>query len=476
MANWTEAARIPTAHGFENDSIHRRPWVLLNNVQECGRNVCIIVSAHGIGDMSSAALPLEVSSAASPGSGHAGRPGAFELLLAACSLHDPEERQREVRALLECRIRWTEVTVLAGSHGLIPILYRNLSGCTGVIPEESLRELRSCYERHARQALRLTQLLHTILGHLESQGIEALPYKGPVLAEALYENVGLRQFSDLDILVQPGDVGRAKAALERLGYANGLVLTNAQQKAYLDSGYEYAFDGAGQSLIELQWRILPRFYAVDFDTERMFAESSYLTVAGRQVRTPRTEDLFLVLCVHAAKHAWERLAWTRDVAELIESKAIDWADVRRRAEHLGILRILGITLVLARDLFGATIPPEMETMLRADRSIARLAATIRQNLLTSVEYDTESVAYFRLMLRLRERRFDRLRFMARLTFTPSVSEWSTIRLPSALFPLYRLVRMWRLLRRLIGSRSSFAPETDLARQDTRRDSRPRLSG
>lgn len=411
--------------------------------------------------MPTAALPLEARLTASSALGHADKSRTLDVLLAACALHDVEHRQQRIRALLEFPISWTKVIALAQSHGLMPILYRNMSHGAGIIPEEALRELHARYERHARQALSLTQLLHEILAHLELRDVEAIPIKGPALAEALYHNIAMRQYSDLDILVRPEDVVRARAALESLGYTNELILTNAQQRSYLDSGYEYAFDGAyGKGVIELQWRILPRFYAADFDTQRLFAESGSGTVAGRHVRTLCAEDLLLVLCVHAAKHVWERLAWTRDVAEFTGSQAVDWEDVRRRAERMGIVRILGITLVLSRDLFGATIPPKMENMLSGDRLIAPLAATIRQSILSSVEYDTESVGYVRLMLRLRERRVDRVRFLARLAFTPGIGEWSAARLPDALFPLYRVVRIWRVLRRLLTGRhrSTFAAD------------------
>jgi hypothetical protein len=61
-----------------------------------------------------------------------------------------------------------------------------------------------------------------------------------------------------------------------------------------------------------------------------------------------------------------------------------------------------------------------------------------------VTYEDEQWSYFRLMMRLRERRADRLRFLTRLTFTPGPGEWEAVRLPKPLFPLYRLVRLARL--------------------------------
>ena len=83
-----------------------------------------------------------------------------------------------------------------------------------------------------------------------------------------------------------------------------------------------------------------------------------------------------------------------------------------------------------------------------DRDALALAHEIRAQIVSGVSYDVESVAYFRLMLRLRERRSDRVRFLQRLAFTPGPNEWQAIRLPAPLFPLYRLVRLSRLAARM----------------------------
>ncbi len=88
------------------------------------------------------------------------------------------------------------------------------------------------------------------------------------LAEILYGNVALRQFSDLDLLIRSRDLPAVKSALAELGYHPALHLTPAAERAYLKSGYEYTFDGAhGRNLIEIKWQVLPRFYSIDFDVE-----------------------------------------------------------------------------------------------------------------------------------------------------------------------------------------------------------------
>jgi len=67
---------------------------------------------------------------------------------------------------------------------------------------------------------------------------------------------------------------------------------------------------------------------------------------------------------------------------------------------------------------------------------------------TKEDYNTESLPYFQLMLQLRERWMDRARFIWRLAVTPGINEWSAVALPDILFPLYRVVRMTRLVKRL----------------------------
>ncbi|MHC5830140.1 MAG: nucleotidyltransferase family protein, partial [Nostoc sp.] len=63
-----------------------------------------------------------------------------------------------------------------------------------------------------------TKELLKILALLEYRGIEAIAFKGPILASSVYGNVALRQFNDLDILVRLQDFWQTKAVLVGQGY------------------------------------------------------------------------------------------------------------------------------------------------------------------------------------------------------------------------------------------------------------------
>jgi hypothetical protein len=373
----------------------------------------------------------------------------FELIIAASSCQSDTERSAQISAVLADHLNWPKVISLAAHHGVIPVFYTNLAGHSAEIPAEAFRLLATKFENNTRQALRLTGLLIKALDALESRGVQALPYKGPGLSKILYNNVARRQFSDLDILVRPADLPRAKLVLTEIGLLPHLHLTDAAEQAYVASGYEYSFDGFGQkNVLDLQWRILPRFYSVDFDIDSFFQRAQVIKLNERQVHTLSPEDLLLVLCVHAAKHIWGRLSWVRDLADLAASAPCKWELVLDQARLVGVSRIVGISFFLAQALLGAATPSPLKS-LTSERAVQSLGSDILREFVESTNFDTHRLGYFQRIAGLRERASDKLRFFTRLAFTPSVSEWNLLRLPAPLFPLYRVIRLFRLLGKLI---------------------------
>lgn len=342
---------------------------------------------------------------------------------------------------------WDEVFRLANHHRLLPALYERLRQ-DPMVPASIQSALRARFTAHCGRVLRFQAEFLKIVAEFECAGIPFLAHKGPALAQALYGDAAMRQFGDLDFLVNARDVDRARAVLANLNYEMPLQLSPRQKRSHVQNANEYAFGrGAEPGLVELQWQILPRFYSIPFDIERLFSRSVTQQFDNRTVRVLCMEDQFLVLCVHAAKHHWSHLGMIRDIAAL--TGRVNWADVRQQAKELGIKRIVAVNLQLARDLLGC----EVRSMARAceAKPVQQHAARIRSDLVAGRELNPESRAYFLAMLRLRERRRDQLRFLWRLATTPSIGEWTEVRLPDSAFRLYSGVRLLRLLRRLGGA-------------------------
>lgn len=366
---------------------------------------------------------------------------AFDFLCACCQGPAGEPA---IAAAVDSARDWGAILTLASSHRLLPAVHSALQGRKDV-PGSIQAALAARFSAHSRRVLRFSAALVAILREFATRGIEVILHKGPGLAKHLYGDPAMREFGDLDLLVQAKDVAHARAALVELGFRPHLELTARQERSYLRAGYEYAFSSSlGPNIVELQWQIVPRFYAVAFQPEELFRRSVEVEGEGERVRMLCDEDLLLTLCVHSAKHCWSQLGMVRDIATLA-TRPLDWLWIFAEAKRLGILRILAVSLMLGRNLMGTEVPPEAFTGADFGERES-IAHVVEDRMRHNLEPATESLGYFRFMMRLRENWRQRMQFAGRLALTPSVGEWNAIRLPDTLFPLYRGVRMLRLLK------------------------------
>ncbi len=381
------------------------------------------------------------------------REGGFDLLCALAGADPSSERIQLIANWNLSEVDWSQFFRLAEHHGVLPLAACNLTEHARFLPAEIDRSLRSAYEEKLRRSLWFSAELARIMQHFERNQLRAVPYKGPVLAQLLYRDLGLRGFSDLDFLISPTDFEHAKLALAEIGYRPGKDISPSVERLWLRTGYERSFDGAaGKYLVELQWALLPRFYGVDLRIEDLLARAGRIVVGQCELPCLSPEDSLLVLCLHAAKHLWTRLIWLSDIAETLRTQAIDYPLAFSRARALGIARILGISFWLVKNVLHSELPNPAAEMVASDPLVPALGSEFAGRLARGAGYDFESTEYFRLILKLRERRGDRWRYLWRLVWTPNVGDIAAVRLPEALFPLYRIVRIGRLIRKSILSR------------------------
>jgi hypothetical protein len=370
----------------------------------------------------------------------------FAVACACMGFSDTAARKAQ---LLFGNIDCNSLMPFAEAHGLIPLIYWNLNR-SGLRPA-GFEILEKRFRIEAHRSLLLTRELFRVLDALATNGVTALAHKGPALSCLLYGDPVLRSYADIDVLVSADEAPRARAGLLSTGWKSLDRFSAAEEQAYIRSGYEFTFRSGEATLVELHWRAAPRFYAVDFDFERMIQQATTLEVAGRLVKTLANEDLLLVLAVHGAKHLWARFSWIIDIAAFVQTTRLDWCEVIRKANTYGTERIVGTALIAASEACGVPLPAEAKPLISKDSKARPLAQELVASTAANAgTIDTETPAYFAMFVRLRERWRDRVRMLLRLAFTPSLSEWSTIRLPRQLSSFYVLVRAFRLLRRALS--------------------------
>jgi putative nucleotidyltransferase-like protein len=376
------------------------------------------------------------------------RPEDEMLICIARAYLDPE-RAEQFRALVHHGLDWDYVLRSAEWHGVVPLLYWHLNSlCQDIIPEIIRDRLHDYFFKNSKTNLLLTGELLKILCMFDAEGISAIPFKGPTLAASVYGNLALREFCDLDILIQEKDVKDAKALMLSQGYVPQFRLTGSREAAFLRSQSEYVFwRTPDEVMVEIQWEITPRYFGFPLDIEELWKRAKTVSLAGKDIPILSPEDHLIILCVHGNKHLWERLGWICDVAELLRvHKELDWQGVMRQADALGCKRMLLIGLFLASELLGVELPLDVLRRLQAQPAVQKLGAQVRQHLFCETSDTRGMLASSLFHLRSKERLNDRVRYCLRLALTTTVGDWDLLPgvLPHSLSFLYYPIRMVRL--------------------------------
>jgi hypothetical protein len=361
------------------------------------------------------------------------------------------ERQDErIRELLHEHIDWTYLLRLASQHGLRPLLYRRLKAtCPELVPHPHLENLRAHVQHTVARNMLLQAELFELLRALASEGIPVLPHKGPVLAEAAYGNLSLREFTDLDIVVRRRDVARTTALLLAHGFQSYDFAHGGRESLALAlPSCEEAFirDDALKTCVDLHWALAAHRISPSLDAELLWNRLRPIAIGGTHALSFTDEDLLIILCVHGGKHRWERLSWLCDIARLLAAHqhSLNWDRMLTDARSFGVERMFMLGLFLAQDLLGAPLPDAIWQRVRADKHVVNLAAKVNEELRRDGSTPVSAWQKFSFVFKARERKRDAARLIYGYAFTPTPIERDTVSLPASLSMIYYLIRPVRL--------------------------------
>jgi len=387
-------------------------------------------------------------------------PSPEKRLLVCCARTTTEDSVREeIRRLVRSPLDWDLLFLEASNQAVTPLLCRQLSlTASDLLDPIRLARLKEAGRTFALRNLVLSAELVTIMDRFQSEGLQAIPYKGPVLAVQAYGDMALREFEDLDIVLRQHDLARANELMIGLGYRPKFpAILSAEAAASVAPG-EYGYrDDTRHVMVELHTERTLRHFPLPADIDDLATRLVAVSVGGHDLKTFSPEDTFLLLCIHGSKHFWAQLSWIADLAAFAEAyPQLDWDQVIRRAQSMRANRMVSVSLLLALRLFNS--PHEIAVRVGSDSVASSIASQIEHRLLARSPRELGAMARFRLRRHMLERPWEGWRYSLRLATQPSDDDWSTMPLPPRLAPLYRALRPLRLLSKYgaTSSRGSMA--------------------
>ncbi len=341
-------------------------------------------------------------------------------LLLECASPQPDARRL---AELARSADWPKLLLLAEDHGVMGHLAARLRGLdASLVPPETMQALLERQRAQIFFSLKMTAELFRLLDLFASEGIGALAVKGPVLSVQAYGDPAMRSYGDLDLLVRQRDIRRATQLMIAAGYDSQVPISA------IDAGKipgQYLFSRPDSKLlVELHNDFTLRYFPRRLPLERIFQRQIRVPLDSREVPALSVEEELVLICVHGAKHLWERLMWIADVAALVSRQtSLDWDRAAASAKEVGAERMLHTGLQLAASLLRVQLPDKVLPMVKADVVAARLASQILK-WLPAAGYAPPGLferAVFRL--RMRGGLVSAPAYLLRLSLSPTEEDW-----------------------------------------------------
>ena len=251
-----------------------------------------------------------------------------DLLIQCCARKNiDQEIESTVQEILSPDLDWAYFFEQCQTQGLSSLVYKTLlkiDHIETIIPPDIWSSLRDVYYSTTTSNILIFQTLKRISTCFEKQSIQVIVFKGPMLAESVYRDIGLRPMGDIDILVKKEDVAKTDGILRDLGYSIsfGIDLLDPPLGLYRNA-LLYQRLGSLSISVHVHWHIinsLPYHERVIqmIDIDRIWRESIPIQLGGVTLRTFSPHHQIIYLSMHVFNHSFTHLILLCDIHEFLQ--------------------------------------------------------------------------------------------------------------------------------------------------------------
>lgn len=333
---------------------------------------------------------------------------AADLLFSICAsvIHSGERRLPEgIGEHIQ------EVLTLASLHGLEPMLYRCISSADGLnLPPDVVSRLaQRYYGQAARNAVALHQL-EEIAKAFAEHGVPVIALKGAAAILWLYDDIGCRVITDLDLLVPEEHIGAAAKTMEELGYSQEQRRTppNSPEFEELDllmrlerAQHLVPFVRRRSFSVEIHTNFLKRRKKRDLVPNEIWKRAVPLDSNSGNLYRLSTIDFLIHTAVHYPQHletGIPSLKFLVDMALAVrkEGDRINWKEFWDTTGRWDISNVVSVMMATIKNIWNLNIPglPEAATALDTGTLIGGSVPLYMRDLMAPEgEYSQKSSAF-----------------------------------------------------------------------------------
>ncbi|MCL6458744.1 MAG: nucleotidyltransferase family protein, partial [Gorillibacterium sp.] len=196
-----------------------------------------------------------------------------------------------------------------------PQLYHllNQQNKLGHLPLSFQNQLKLKYDQTIMLNVYIQYENERIFKAFEASGIAVIPIKGVRFASKYFGHIGARGTTDIDLLIQPTELGQAEECIRLLGF----TCAERSIPSHFHRSFSKPLAGSPHPLsVELHWGLLMEGTS-SFSMEELWRDATPLH-PYRQVMELSDYHTFYMICLHGWKHSLDSIKYLIDIIQLIQ--------------------------------------------------------------------------------------------------------------------------------------------------------------
>jgi hypothetical protein len=284
------------------------------------------------------------------------------LILFSIKINPSIQELEKINSLILQIQDWDYLINIIIDRGIGPLLYVKLPLLTNssLIPEPVKKKLQQVYYITLSRSSILYEHFGKVADAFIRSSIQVIALKGIYLSESLYKDIGLRQFSDIDLLVKAEDGVECIHILEKLGYKSSEFKVSEFVKKNTEIIHFPPMIRDGVS-IEIHTKLNKNREEYKMDMESVWKNAIQTTLNGSNVHTLDLNNQLIHLCLHLDKHfrgGHVQFTCFNDITNFLEKykDILDWEQLISTCKSYHCENIVFEYLIMVNSFINATLP------------------------------------------------------------------------------------------------------------------------
>lgn len=201
-------------------------------------------------------------------------------------------------------INWSKLLAQGFSNHLFGFYYRVFKLLRHEnIPKDISRGCRNHYFYNDMKINLYSKEIGILHDILQNNNIDYVLTRGYVYYSLLYNNLPIREFSDIDVYIKRSNIEKTIECLSKAGY---ICESNAKDrlKYFLDHHIHIRVENPENKIVfEIHWAVDHKYNLMDLPIDALLDERRYVELNSQEMCIPSIENDLILSSVHVLKHS-----------------------------------------------------------------------------------------------------------------------------------------------------------------------------